>query len=480
MRDIYVERRENLLRVAIKKNNLLDECYIEEESLEPVQGEIYKGIIKRIVPGIKSAFIDIGYSKQAYMILGEEDKDLKQGDGIVVEVIKEQFGSKGAKVTSKIAIAGRYCVLETSREDISISRKIEDLVFKREINSSIVKPLNLGLTIRTKAQGASILEIQDEIDFLYRSYKDIIREGKFSLNPKRLFGKGDLINKIIRDDIDSYTSSIIVDSKEDYERIKDSLSNSNYLNVVLYKEDRSLFDYYGIEKEILSLRNNRVNLNCGGDIVIEKTEAMYVIDVNSGKNTNHKNKEKTAYETNKNAAIEIARQIKIRNLGGIILVDFIDMYSQENKRKILEILKDEFICDTQRAKIFPFTELGLVQITRYRKGKSIYEYIEENCSLCKGHGKRLKLSYINLLLKNEILKKNGDGKIKDFHVIINSIYEKDIKENIFEFLKEIGALDLNIYLNFEDFKEFYKVEPLIFKNQIEIVEEYLVKNIEKY
>lgn len=480
MRDIYVERRENLLRVAIKKNNLLDECYIEEESLEPVQGEIYKGIIKRIVPGIKSAFIDIGYSKQAYMILGEEDKDLKQGDGIVVEVIKEQFGSKGAKVTSKIAIAGRYCVLETSREDISISRKIEDLVFKREINSSIVKPLNLGLTIRTKAQGASILEIQEEIDFLYRSYKDIIREGKFSLNPKRLFGKGDLINKIIRDDIDSYTSSIIVDSKEDYERIKDSLSNSNYLNVVLYKEDRSLFDYYGIEKEILSLRNNRVNLNCGGDIVIEKTEAMYVIDVNSGKNTNHKNKEKTAYETNKNAAIEIARQIKIRNLGGIILVDFIDMYSQENKRKILEILKDEFICDTQRAKIFPFTELGLVQITRYRKGKSIYEYIEENCSLCKGHGKRLKLSYINLLLKNEILKKNGDGKIKDFHVIINSIYEKDIKENIFEFLKEIGALDLNIYLNFEDFKEFYKVEPLIFKNQIEIVEEYLVKNIEKY
>lgn len=480
MRDIYVERRENLLRVAIKKNNLLDECYIEEESLEPVQGEIYKGIIKRIVPGIKSAFIDIGYSKQAYMILGEEDKDLKQGDGIVVEVIKEQFGSKGAKVTSKIAIAGRYCVLETSREDISISRKIEDLVFKREINSSIVKPLNLGLTIRTKAQGASILEIQEEIDFLYRSYKDIIREGKFSLNPKRLFGKGDLINKIIRDDIDSYTSSIIVDSKEDYERIKDSLSNSNYLNVVLYKEDRSLFDYYGIEKEILSLRNNRVNLNCGGDIVIEKTEAMYVIDVNSGKNTNHKNKEKTAYETNKNAAIEIARQIKIRNLGGIILVDFIDMYSQENKRKILEILKDEFICDTQRAKIFPFTELGLVQITRYRKGKSIYEYIEENCSLCKGHGKRLKLSYINLLLKNEILKKNGDGKIKDFHIIINSIYEKDIKENIFEFLKEIGALDLNIYLNFEDFKEFYKVEPLIFKNQIEIVEEYLVKNIEKY
>ncbi len=150
-------------------------------------------------------------------------------------------------------------------------------------------------------------------------------------------GKGDLINKIIRDDIDAYTSSIIVDSIEDYERIKDSISNSEYLKVILYDDARSLFDYYGIEKEILSLRNNRVNLNCGGDIVIEKTEAMYVIDVNSGKNTNHKNKEKTAYETNKNAAIEIARQIKIRNLGGIILVDFIDMYSQETRKNIRNI-----------------------------------------------------------------------------------------------------------------------------------------------
>ncbi len=156
----------------------------------------------------------------------------------------------------------------------------------------MIKPSELGVTVRTKAQSASIFEIQEEIEELYRNYKEVIREGKFSLNPKRLLGKGDLINKIIRDDIDAYTSSIIVDSIEDYERIKDSISNSEYLKVILYDDARSLFDYYGIEKEILSLRNNRVNLNCGGDIVIEKTEAMYVIDVNSGKNTNHKNKEK--------------------------------------------------------------------------------------------------------------------------------------------------------------------------------------------
>ncbi len=134
----------------------------------------------------------------------------------------------------------------------------------------MIKPSELGVTVRTKAQSASIFEIQEEIEELYRNYKEVIREGKFSLNPKRLLGKGDLINKIIRDDIDAYTSSIIVDSIEDYERIKDSISNSEYLKVILYDDARSLFDYYGIEKEILSLRNNRVNLNCGGDIVIEK------------------------------------------------------------------------------------------------------------------------------------------------------------------------------------------------------------------
>ncbi|MGG5462772.1 Rne/Rng family ribonuclease [Clostridium sp. B9] len=480
MRDIFVERRENLLRVAIKENNLLSECYIEEESLEPIPGEIYKGIVKRIVPGIKSAFIDIGHSKQAYMVLGDDDKELKQGDEIIVEVIKEQLGNKGAKVTSKISLAGRYCVLETSKNDISISRKIENLEFKKELENSLFKTSDIGVTVRTKAQLATIGEIQNEIEELYRGYKEILREGKFSLNPKRLFGKGDLINKLIIDDIDSETSTIFVDSLADYERIKDSMANAEYIKVVLYDEVRNLFDYYGIEKDILSLRNNRVNLSCGGDIVIEKTEAMHVIDVNSGRNTNHRNREKTAYETNKNAAIEIARQIKIRNLGGIILVDFIDMYSENNKKKILDILRNEFKTDRQRAKVLPFTELGLVQITRYRKGKSIYDYIEENCPLCNGHGKRLKLSYINLLLKNEILKKNGEGKIKDFHLEINSMYEDDIRGNIFEFLKEIGALDLNIYLNFEETKDFYKVEPLIFKNQIDSVSEYLVKNIEKY
>ncbi|MPQ42484.1 Rne/Rng family ribonuclease [Clostridium tarantellae] len=478
MRNIFIERREKLLRVAIKDNNILKACYIEEESNEPIPGEIYKGIVKKLVPAIKSAFLDIGFNKQAYMLC--EDKSIKCGDELIVEVVKESIGSKGAKVTPKFSIAGRFVVLETSHNDINVSKKINNEQLRRDLKESLLKSKDIGITVRTKAENVHISIIQQEIKDLNEVYCNVIRNAKYSLHPKKIYGDIGLISKVIRENITSDTNEILVDSKEDYEILKESLEECERKKIELYEEKRTLFDYYGIEKEILSLRNNKVNLKCGGYIVIDKTEAMYVIDVNSGKHTTAKNMEKTAEETNLEAAKEIARQIKVRNLSGIILIDFIDMHKGENKRKVLDLLKEELNNDKQKSKIFPFTELNLVQISRARKGKSIYEYIEESCDMCHGYGKRLKLSYIYLLVKNEILKKDVEGKINDFHIEINSIYEKHIREDIFNFLKNIGALNLNIYLEFKDFNEFYKVEPLIFKKQIDNVKEYLVKNIEKY
>ncbi|MGL5244407.1 MAG: ribonuclease E/G [Sarcina sp.] len=478
MREIYIERRESLLRVAIKENNVLKACYIEEETNEPIPGELYKGVVKKLVPAIKSAFLDIGYNKQAYMVC--DDKSIKCGDELVVEVVKESIGSKGAKVTSKFSIAGRFVVLESSHKDIIISRKINNEEFRRELKASLLKPKDIGVTVRTKAEEVDLKVIQQEIEDLNHVYCNVVREAKYSLYPKKIYGDEGLISKIIRDNITSNTIKILVDSNKDYDILIESLNSDERSKLELYSDKRTLFDYYGIEKEILSLRNNKVNLKCGGHIVIDKTEAMYVIDVNSGKYTTARNMEKTAEETNLEAAKEIARQISVRNLSGIILIDFIDMKREENKNKILNLLRNEFKDGKQKAKVYPFTELNLVQISRARKGKSIYEYIEESCDVCHGHGKRLKLSYIYLLIKNEILKKGIEGKIIDFHIEINSIYEQYVKNDIFTFLKEIGALNLNIYLEFKDFNEFYKVEPLIFKKQIDSVSEYIVKNIEKY
>ncbi|SHE65877.1 Rne/Rng family ribonuclease [Clostridium fallax] len=480
MKELFIERREKLLRIALKENNLLSECFIEEERDEPLPGEIYKGVVKNIIPAIKCLFVDIGYEKQGYMTLSNNNK-LKKGDDVIVEVIKEQFGDKGAKITNKYTLPGRYVVLTPGKEGIIFSKKISDKDLIKTIKSSIDPIGGIEITIRTNAQFVSVETLKNEINELEDKLYNIEREGKYSLKPKRLYGENSLIHKVLRDNISEDTSRIYVDNENDYSMISNYLAKDEGIDIVIHTEKRSLFDFYGIEKEILALRKNKINLKCGGNIIIEKTEAMYVIDVNSSKNITGKNAEKNAEETNIEAAEEIGRQIRLRNLSGIILVDFIDMKNDSNKKKVSAFLKKSLENDKRKSIIYPFTELNLVQIARRRRGKSIYEYIEEKCSTCNGTGEKLKLSYISLLIKNEILKVEGEGSsINDFYIEINKEYEKDIKENLFYFLKEIDGIDKKIYLNFIDSIEYYKVEPLIFKNQIENVKQYIVTNIEKY
>ena len=480
MREIFIERREDILRVAIKDNRELTECYIEENNNEPISGELYKGIVKRIVPSINAAFIDIGYEKDAYMALDKKtSENLKVGSELVVEVVKEELGKKSAKVTNLYSIAGNYLVIETRHKSLIISRKIKNKGFEKEIKSLLEKPEEIGITIRTKAEKAGIYEIQKEFKELYEVYKEIIQKCKYELKPGKLYDNNSLMNRIKKDFITEETARVVVDDKDDFELMKNVFKDTE-IKVEIHNDVRTLFAHYGIEKSILSLRNNRVNLKCGGNIVIEKTEAMYTIDINSAKNNTKSIDNTTADITNIEAAKEIAKQIKLRNISGIIVIDFIESYNDLAKEKVINILKKELDKDKQKSKVYDFTELGLVQIARARRGKSIYDFIEEKCTRCKGQGMVLKLSYIYLLIKNEIIRWDVENSIKDFHITLNKIYEKEVRGDIFRFLKEIDALNLNIYLTFEEFDEFYRVEPLIFKNQIENVKDFLVKNIEKY
>ncbi len=481
MREIFIERRENILRVAIKDNRELTECYIEEESNEPIAGELYKGKVKRLVPSINAAFIDIGYEKDAYMSLDKKMCDtLKVGTELVVEILKEEIGKKAAKVTSAYSIAGNYLVIETKHKALSVSRKIKNRGFEKEIKSLLEKPDEIGLTIRTKAEKAGIYEIQKEFKELYEVYKTVVQKCKYELKQGKLYDNNSLMNRIEKDFITEETTKIVLDNKDDFELMKATFGESE-IKLELHNEVITLFAYHGIEKAILSLRNNKVNLKCGGNIVIEKTEAMYTIDINSAKNNGSNSNDNTIADiTNIEAAKEIVKQIKLRNISGIIVIDFIESYNDLAKEKVVNILRKELGKDKLKSQVYDFTELGLVQIARARRGKSIYDFIEEDCYRCKGQGMVLKLSYIYLLLKNEILRWDLENNIKDFHITLNKIYEKDVRGDIFRFLKEIKALDLNIYLTFEEFEEFYKIEPLIFKNQIENVKDFLVKNIEKY
>lgn len=478
LKKIYIERKENFLRAAVLKDGILVECLIEEQTSEPQPGQIYKGVVKNIVPAIKCAFIDIGYEKNCYMYLDRKfnNTNIKKNDEIMVEVLKEAVGDKGPKVTSAITIPGRYVVLETLNKGINFSKKIKDESFKASVKESSVKPEDVGITLRTNAVKVAVEIINKEIEQLYSIYSEIKRESQYSTKTKLLYSGEGIIEKLIRDVVDEETESIIVDNEEHYNYFKKFLELAKELNccLKLHKDSRTLFAGYGIEKEILKLREREVQLSEGSYIVIDKTEAMQVIDVNSGKNTKGSNIEKTVFDTNIKAAEEIARQIRLRNLSGIILVDFIDMQRQEYKDKVISTLKAAFEGDKRKTNIYPFTELNLVQIARERKGKPIAEYIEEDCSCCMGRGRRIRLWYLIGIIRNEVEKLVKEHQCKNIYLELNKAYEADIEKQLAGFIDSIGGRELVIYVKFVEEEKYFKIEPLILSNHIENMKKYKI------
>lgn len=479
MREIFIEKRENLTRIAVKENDELMECLVEEDSIEPQIGEVYKGRVKNIIPGINSVFLDIGLEKEAYMYYSEELKKIgiKKGQEILVEVLKEPLGNKGAKVSNKITILGKLMVLTLGDEGISISKRISDIDQKRRLTTLVTPIRGIGIVFRTEAETATDEDISEELNYLLSKKDEMERKLKYSKNIGKIKSNS-LVTRFF-EEIDSRKTRIVVDNYELLEYIKGLVNSKKDIEIKLYDNKRTLFDYSGIEKEIIKLRHKKVNTPCGGYIVIDKTEAMYVIDVNSGKNTKGRDFNKTIMQTNLEAAKEIGRQIRLRNLSGIIVVDFIDMRDEKQKVPVIKELKKALEADKGNVKIFPFTELDLIQISRKRRGKSIYEYLEEPCKKCKSNGFLLKLSYIENLIRNEIIKCYNENSISDFYIEVDKNYEEDIKVDLLKFLKNIDALDKEIYLKFVNDIEGYRVKPLIFANQKENCQMYKIKTAEK-
>ena len=482
MKEIFVERRERILRVAIKSNNELIESIVEESKNEPIIGEIYKGRIKNIIPAINSVFVDLGLDKEGYLYYSDElkAKGIKKGDDILVEVLKEPLNDKGAKLTAKVSIPGKYIVLNCYEQGIEFSKRIEDKEKKIELLRNIEPLKDVCITVRTEGANVDINILKNEISKLYDEFQNIDKKMKHSLGVRKIYGEDLTLTKLLMNFSGEEIIKIYVDNDIDFDKVSGFAKGQENLKIEKYEGYRKLFDFYGIEKELLKLRHNKVNLQCGGYIVIDRTEAMYVIDVNSGKNIKEKSFNKTILETNLEAAKEIGKQIRLRNLSGIIVIDFIDMRDKSQRDIVMDALKESLKLDKGNVKIFPFTQLDLVQIARKRQGKSIYEYMEEECNLCKGRGIILKLSYIEGLIKNDIVRMQEESSINCFHIQIDSVYKDRIRENIFEFMKEIDGLDKEIYLNYVDNIEGYKIEPLIFQGQKDNLKDYKVTVIEKY
>ncbi|URZ06065.1 ribonuclease E/G [Clostridium felsineum] len=462
MKKIFIERCTDFLKVAVEEDDEFKECFIEDEREEIYSGQIYKGVVKNIVPAIKCAFVDIGKGKNGYLYMDSKfnNVNIKKGDEMLVEIVKESIGSKGPKVSNAITIPGRYSVIITLNKDINISKKISDVNYIKELKQNIKKPSDVGVMIRTNAKNVSIEDINHEIENLYKIYVDIRKKAEYSSKVGIVYNAGGTLERIMRDNADVKNLSVVVNDKKDFDSIEKYISTKNDMecNLKLHENKISLMEYYGFEKEIIKLIDRKVMLKCGGYLVIDNTEAMYVIDVNSGKNIKNSNLAKTAFLTNIEAAREAARQIILRNLSGIIVIDFIDVSDDNLKTKIINILKEGFLDDKNKTIVYPFTELNIVQIARRRRGKSIYDYLEEKCDSCLGSGRKLNFEYMKNLMRNKIIRfLEEHEKAKNIYIQIDKRYKNKISLDVKGFVNDIGANKLSVYIEYKDNVDVFKM-----------------------
>lgn len=469
MIELYIEEKEER-KIALRDGGRLQELYIEEKNKDAIAGDLFLGVIKKKVKALNAVFIDLGLSKNGFLYLSKEAsfEDYKEGQSILVEILKEEEGSKGAKVTDKISIGGKYVVLFPGN-GIRFSKKIEKEVFLEKHGNQ--KPVEgFRILFREGALEASTEEVINERDKLVSTFTQVLRKSDTGQGPKKLYGDTSILDRIIRDEFNTL-QMIYVDSQS----LKEYLKSEYHLPSLLFQGETSLFDFYGLDHEIMAINQKRVPLKNGGNLVIEETEAMVVIDVNSAKYTKMKNKNDMALQVNLAAGEEIARQIKLRNLSGIIMIDFIDMKKPKDQMKLYDSIHHFLKTDPLFSKAYPLTELNLMQITRKKKGHSLSYYILEDCSTCYGTGKVVAFSYIKNEIRNEFLKKKSHVEINAYHLVISDVYQDRITNEVVEFLTDVQAIEKEIYLEFRsDLECCFELSPLVFKSQIEEVERFKV------
>lgn len=391
-RKILVEKSNGFIKVAIMENDKLVEFNIYDTQKEPILQNIYIGKVKAILPGMQSAFIDIGMQKNAYMYLNKNiHKDIKNGDEILVQVMKEPISTKGAVVTTDIALPGKYLVMTPLNNQVTASRKITNDSKKQQLIDFVKNSKNQsgGFIIRTDAQNKPKELLLKEIKILEEQWTNIEEFSKYKTCYSLIYNDSPLI-RVIRDVFNDTVSQFIINDEEEYKNIK-SYVELHYpglqKKLELYEDaDWPLFELYKVNSSISKALKPKIWLKNGASIIIEQTEALVSIDVNSSKYTGKRNFEETIFKVNKEAASEIARQLRLRNLSGIIIVDFIDMKTEEFNDKLVEIFKRELSKDRIKTTVLGMTNLGLVEMTRKKTHKSILHQLTRRCDKCNGTG----------------------------------------------------------------------------------------------
>jgi ribonuclease G len=403
-REMLISHDNNETRVALLEDSRLVELYVERPK-RSVVGNVYWGRVSDVLPGMQAAFVDIGLEKNAFLYVDEvvqpEDvagaprRDISQllrpGQQIMVQVLKDAMGTKGARVTTEITFPGRFLVLMPFSEFTGVSKKLEDE--ERDRLHDIVAahmPPGMGVIVRTVAQGVSERDLVNDLEFLLRLWKRVNHLAGDALAPEVIYTEMDLALRFVRDVFSDEFEGLVIDDRATYDKVVSFLKKTSpelVRRVSLSKDKRPLFDQYHIQDSVSDALKRTVQLPSGGHLTIDKTEALTAIDVNTGKYVGRKSLEETLLKTNLEAADEVVRQLRLRDIGGIIIVDFIDMEEPQSKQMLTERLQAALERDRTKTRMSDISRLGLVEITRKNVTDGLYGVLTEACPCCNGEGR---------------------------------------------------------------------------------------------
>ena len=503
-KEILISDDEFETRCAVLEKGVLNEIQIERKAVKPVLGNLYKGRVENVLPGMQVAFVDIGLERHAFLHISDlkynnpEDGNVDEGlptidlqatpanktrggrgfpylitdlisknQELLVQVGKEPIGSKGARVTSSITLPGRYVVYLPNSSTIGVSRRIETESERerlRALAQTFKEDVEGGFIIRTAAEGLSKEEFEAEIRYLINQWKQALKRSKNKTAPS-LVGKDlSFTNRIVRDKFTKDVKHLLIDSTTGYKEMIDyvtSVMPNLKDRITLYDQDTALFAAYGVDQELQKALSEKIWLQCGGHIIIQQTEAMVSIDVNTGRFVGQSDPDNTILSANLEAVDEVVRQIQLRDLGGIIVVDFIDMDEPAHRRQVFRLLQDALKKDRARTNILHFSDLGLVEMTRQRTRPSLATLLTEQCPYCEGHGTVLSIETVVISLFRTIKRAHRLTQQSKLRIIANDHIVSHLNTQMsakYRELKKSLKLDLALEpdadLHLEDYRIF--------------------------
>ena len=469
-------------RVAVVENGVLQEVHVERTQKRGIVGNIYKGKVVRVLPGMQAAFVDIGLERAAFIHAAEISTRegsavesigalVHEGQSLIVQVTKDPIGTKGARLTTHLSIPSRYLVYMPRTAHVGISLKIEDEAERERLKQVVADCVAAegieetgGFILRTAAEGAGSDEILVDIRYLRRLWEQIAGQMQTAKTPSVIYEDLSLALRTLRDLVNPKIEKIRIDSRETFGKITqfvDELMPEIADRLEHYPGERPIFDLYGVEDEIQRAMERKVPLKSGGYLIVDPAEAMTTIDVNTGAFVGHRTLEETIFKTNLEAATAIARQLRLRNIGGIIIIDFIDMEDEEHQRQVLRTLEKQLERDHAKTNIIGITELGLVQMTRKRTRESLEQVLCEPCSACQGRGKLRTAETICYEIFREILREARAYQAEGYLVLAN---QKVVDRLLDEESGNVGELEAFIGRTIK-----FQVESMYSQEQYDVV-----------